>query len=46
MVLEKEEQPVEPYEPERLSHCSVIYTTHRRKHWCDEASPCTCSSLR
>ena len=32
MVLEKEEQPVEPYEPERLSHCSVIYTTHRRKH--------------
>jgi hypothetical protein len=30
MVLEKEEQPVEPYEPERLSHCSIIYTTHRR----------------
>ena len=32
MVLEKEEQPVEPYEPERLSYCSVIYTTHQRKH--------------
>jgi hypothetical protein len=30
MVLEKEEQPVEPYEPEQLSHCSIIYTTHRR----------------